>query len=58
MTPLDLSQFSTRTRNCLRVQDIDFVEQIAKMDDVELLAFENLGKWCLAEIRAVIPRKF
>ena len=58
MTPMDLTQFSTRTRNCLRVTDgLYFVEQIAAMTDKELLAIPNLGKWCLAEIRNVIPQK-
>lgn len=61
MTPLDLSQFSTRTRNCLKAAEttdgIWFVEQIADMTDNELLMLANVGVGCLREIRSVIPQK-
>lgn len=60
MTPLDLSQFSTRTRNCLKAAEQEgvwFVEQIADMTDNELLCLANVGVGCLKEIRSVIPQK-
>lgn len=60
MTPLDLSLFSTRTRNCLKGAEQDgiwFVEQIADMTDNELLMIANVGVGCLREIRSVIPQK-
>ena len=57
MTPVNLMQFSTRTRHCLLAERLLYTELVAKMSDEELLDVPNLGKVCLSEIRAVIPRK-
>lgn len=57
MTPIDFSRFSTRTRNCLRAEGLEYVEQIADMSDTELLSIPNLGKWCWSEIRRAIPEE-
>ena len=57
MTPIDFSQFSTRTRNCLRAEGLEYVEQIAEMSTAELLSIPNLGKWCWSEIRCAIPEE-
>ena len=56
MTPIDLAQFTTRTRHCLMVEKIQFAEQLADMLDEDLLKIPNLGRHSLAEIRAVYPK--
>ena len=56
MTPIDLAQFTTRTRHCLMAVRIQFSEQLADILDEDLLKIPNLGKHSLAEIRAVYPK--
>ena len=55
MTPIDLTQFSTRARHCLMAEKLYYREQVASMSDEELRRIPNLGRHSVAEIRSVIP---
>jgi DNA-directed RNA polymerase alpha subunit len=55
MTPIDTTNFTTRTRNCLWAENLVYREQVSSMTDQELLRVPNLGRHSLAEIRTEIP---
>ena len=55
MTPIDTTNFTTRTRNCLWAENLVYREQVANMTDQELLRIPNLGRHSVLEIRAEIP---
>ena len=55
MTPIDFSKLSTRTANCLRAENIEFVEHLTSIEDRILLRTPNMGRRSVEEIRAVYP---
>ena len=52
---IDFSKLSVRAANCLRAENIEFVEQITRINDNILLRIPNMGRHSLKEIRAIYP---
>ena len=55
MTKIDFSLFGSRIANCLRVENIQFVEQITAMSDNQLMKIDNMGRGSIKQIRAIYP---
>ena len=55
MTKIDFSKLSVRPANCLRAENIEFVEQLTRTNDNILLRIPNMGRHSLKEIRDIYP---
>jgi hypothetical protein len=49
--PIEALNLTVRTLNCLRADDIRTANQLAKMNDADLLKLPNLGRKAITEIR-------
>ncbi|MEI8012652.1 MAG: DNA-directed RNA polymerase subunit alpha C-terminal domain-containing protein, partial [Candidatus Omnitrophota bacterium] len=49
--PVSNLDFSVRTTNCLATAQIEFVHQLVRKNEDDLLALRNFGRKCLAEIK-------
>ena len=55
MKKIDFSKLSVRTANCLRAENIEFVEHLTSIEDRILLRIPNMGRRSVEEIRAIYP---
>ena len=55
MTKINFSKLSIRAANCLRAENIEFVEQLTRTNDNILLRIPNMGRRSVEEIRTIYP---
>ena len=50
-TPIETLNLSNRAKNCLMRAEIEYVEQLIKLTEKDLLRLRNMGKHTLNEIK-------
>lgn len=55
-TPIETLNLSSRAQKCLFRAEIEYVEQLVRLTEKELLRFRNMGKHTVNEIKEKIKR--
>ena len=53
-TPIETLNLSSRAKNCLMRAEIEYVEQLIKLTEKDLLRLRNMGKHTVNEIKQKI----